>query len=248
MGKTLFGSDEERLKRLKRVLQTQPDNEERLAVYIEQLPDYIAAQRRGENCAAQFPELSEALDAMPELAAAYARLYDLEVAEAEQKALTAEKPLAAPNLSFLTANKTPLRQQLKEALQIAGEQIQLQFNERLLTLLAPPPAMAAVRSAPVDAERYDQHIVSISPEALTDLVMHLTIDIYRDTNNPEDCLVEITVEPKGKSWPELEGSEVTISYGDQSQTAETDAWGNVSFTDVAYSRLDSLKLSVKPAA
>ncbi len=247
MENTIFGSDEERLQRLKRVLQTHPHDDEKLIAYIEQLPDYIAAQLRGENGATQFPELSEALDAMPELAAAYGRLYDLEIAEVQQKLTAGEKPPAAPDLSFLATNKIPLGQRLKEALQTVGEQIQLQFNEALLTLLAPPPAAAMVRSAPVDAERYNQHIVSVTPEALPDLVMHLTIDIYQDTNNPEDCLVEVTVEPEGKSWPELEGSEVTITYGDQSQTAETDAWGNVSFTDVPHSQLGSLKISVKPA-
>ena len=100
MDNRLFGSDEERLQRLKRVLQTQPHDDEKLITYIEQLPDYIAAQLRGENSAIQFPELSEALDAMPELAAAYARLYDLEIAEAQQKIPADNFSSAALDLSF----------------------------------------------------------------------------------------------------------------------------------------------------
>lgn len=248
MKKQTLGIEAQRMKRLQQALE-QEFSEEALAAYRAQLSDYIAMQLRGDNYLEQFAELAVALDSSPELAAVYHRLYELEVAEANNQ-LPAAVPPAKPDLNFLQA-QTPttsptLGQLLRPALHSIGEQIQLQFNETLLALLVPPPSAALTRSAPADSDRYDYHLAQLTPAQLPDLLTELTINIYQDSQNTADCLVEVTVEPAGRSWPDLAGSEVTIYYGTESQTAVTDAWGNTSFTGVTFEHLPTLKIEVRP--
>lgn len=242
---TTSNNNQDNIERFKTMLQAVVGDEQ-WETLLDQLPDYVEAQLNGRNYTAEFPALATALDASPELATAYQHLYDLEQALATDQ-LPLATPPGKPNLHFLPQpNTTPsLAGRLRDAVQKTGAKIQLQLDEALFSLLAPPPAIGSTRSNTVN--RYNTHLAHLTAEQLPHLQLELTVDIYQNETDPTDCLVEVNVIPEGKSWPELEGSLVVIHYAETHLTAETDSWGNASFTDLPAAGIQTLQLEIHPA-
>lgn len=96
-GRRGLGNEETRLERLRRVLQTPAA--EACEACLRRLDDYIAAQLAGDAYLEQYPDVAVHLDACVECAGAYARLYELALAEASD-ALPAPASVPAPDLNF----------------------------------------------------------------------------------------------------------------------------------------------------
>jgi hypothetical protein len=99
------------------------------------------------------------------------------------------------------------------------------------------------RSA-ADSDRYGQPILELVPENVPDLAPPVTIMAYGDRQQPDRCLVEVTVEPPGQSWPELSGKQVVLTVADGEQTAVTDDWGVAAFAGVPVAELDTMRLDI----
>ena len=66
------------------------------------------------------------------------------------------------------------------------------------------------------------------------------------TDNEQDgiCLVEVNVEPPGKSWPELSNYKVDLALRTQTESAVTDEWGTAVFPTVPLQYLGTMRLQV----
>jgi hypothetical protein len=250
------GSEAAGQARLVRALRSGPDDAACQAC-LEQLDEYVAAQLAGEDYLARFPEVAVHLDACLDCAAAYARLYELELAEAANR-LPQPDQLPGPDLGFLRqgataapsatthpapAGDTGLAGQLRRALHRSGEKITLQLSAGLLSWLKPSPTVALTRT-PADTERYSEALLNLQPALVPDFDLPITLTAYRDAQHPERCLVEVVVEPAGQSWPDLGGISVTLAFAGERRQAITDAWGVASFEGVPIDDLAGMALEI----
>ena len=233
------GQPDARVQAFLAMLRQQP-NDADCRLCLSQLPDYVAAQQAQEDYQTQFAWTQQHLDSCVACAEAYAQLFELALVEAQDQLPQPEK-LPAPDLSFLTA-VPDLRTSLSRAIQQTRQRFSLQLNELLTGLLVPPPQAALTRSA--GEGRYSQKLLELTPDKLPDATLLVMLTAYADQEQPGRCLVEVTVEPPGLSWPDLAGREVLLTTGEQAQTAQTDEWGTAVFPDILIPDLDTLRLDV----
>jgi hypothetical protein len=162
------------------------------------------------------------------------------LAEAQDQLLQPEH-IPTPELSFLTA-VPHLPTTLSQAIQQTRQRFTLQLNQLLTGLLAPTPQTALTRST--EEGRYSQKLLELTPEHLPEAAFLLTLTAFADQEQPGRCLVEVTVEPPGLSWPDLAGRQVQLTAGEQTQTAQTDEWGTAVFPNILILDLDTLRLDV----
>ncbi|MCI0397404.1 MAG: hypothetical protein L0332_29480 [Chloroflexi bacterium] len=244
---------EAQARRLVEVLRQRPDEATHQAA-LGQLADYVAAQLAGQDILALYPEVAGHLDACPECAGAYARLYELEAAG---EALPQPGQLPAPNLAFLRTaagrqQQVELAERLLAAVRRAGNRLALHFSAELLAALRPPPAALALRAtsadsvqAPADSERYSQVLLTLEPAEAVRAQLPLSVTAYRDEQQPADCLVEVVVEPPGRGWPDLAGIPVTLVVAGERRRATTDAWGLAAFAGVPVAQLPDVIIEVE---
>ena len=224
-------NEDNRMKRLREAIVGQSDVD--LTTLLPQLDAYIDAQINGEDYVGLFPEVAMRLDQSVELSEAYARLYEVAVQETvDYQQQTTEVP--QPDLSFLQPS---LSERLQDVIERVGNQVRVRLSDALLPLLEPPPSFEPAFRAP-DAERYSEHILHLDAEVFT-------LDAYRDSAETTNCLLEITVEPPGKAWPDLADSIVNVSAGSYAQQEQTDAFGQASFENVPITELASLELAIE---
>lgn len=221
------------------MLRQQP-NEADCRVCLSQLHDYVVAQQAQEDVQTRFAWTRQHLDSCVACAEVYGQLYEMVLAEAQNQ-LPQPEHIPAPDLSFLTA-VPHLPTALNQAIQQTRQRFSLQLNELLASLLAPLPQAALTRST--DGGRYGQKLLELTPEQLPEAALPLTLTAYGDQDQPGRCLVEVTVEPPGLSWPDLAGREVQLTTGEQTLTAQTDEWGTAVFPDILILDLDTLRLDV----
>jgi hypothetical protein len=218
---------------------------------VSQLDGYVAAQLRGDDYQAQFPDVAMHLDACLDCAGAYARHYELELAESLNQ-LPQPSRAARPDLGFLRTpapnraahpQSSSLVEQLREAVRQVGNRITLQLSPVLFALMQPAPAALALR-APADAERYGEVLLDLDPHEPPHPEAPFGLTAYRDARQPGECLVEITLAPPGREWPDLSGLRVALLAGSDRRVATTDAWGLVSFEGVPVSQLADLSIDV----
>ena len=241
---------------LMEVLRSEPDDAA-CQVYSRQLDQYVTAQLAGEDYMARFPGLAVHLDACPDCADIYARFYELELAEAADR-LPQPEHLPDPDLSFLLSENTrplspaalrsrlratALAERLRTTLHRIGDQITFQLSAELLPLLRPSPAAAWVR-APNDSERYDKVLLALDPGETLRSDLPITLTAYRDAHHSGMCLLEVLVEPPGRSWPELGGIGVSLIVADERRRATTDAWGLAAFEDVPIAQLTDITFEI----
>lgn len=207
---------------------------------LSQLEAYIQTQLSRPAAAAEFGWLRQHLDSCPACAEAYGLLYELAWAE-EQGRLPQPPHIPNPDLYFLRSPPDWLKP-LREALQITPEQIRLQFNETLARLLPPPTATAPTRTA--GDGRYQSKLLELTPDQAQSVAIPFTLTAYADQQQPDHCLVEITVQLPGRSWPDLGGYQVTVTAAGQTFMAETDDWGTAVFPDLPRSELEKLAIVV----
>lgn len=241
-----LGTESERRERLREVLQSEP-SKKACRTCLSQLDDYIAAQMAGEAYLERFADVAVHLDACLDCASAYARLYELEVVEANNR-LPQPAQLPEPDLSFLQtsqaqAKQTDLAVRLREAIYCTIEKVRLQLSADLLPLLRPLPTTPLTRT-PVDSARYSEVLLHLEPAHAPDLDLPIALTAYRDAHQPETCLVEVVVEPPGQSWPNLGGKSVTVTVAGEKYTALTDVWGVASFANVRIDDLAQMTLEV----
>jgi hypothetical protein len=163
------------------------------------------------------------------------------------EALPSPHVLPAPELSFLSMpaakSSRSLRELLATALTTTANQIHLQLSADLLALLQPQQSAAFTRSS-VDDSRYHEVLYELEAESSTESAIPIQLTAYRDAEQPEQCLLEVTVMPSGERWPNLGGRTVTLWIGDDRLTATTDAWGVAAFAGIAIARLGDLLLVV----
>lgn len=237
-----LGNADQRRALLARALQARPDEAE-CQRCLNQLDDYVAAQLAGDDEAARFPEVAFHLDACVECAGAYARLYELALAEAANQ-LPQPDRAPAPDLSFLRPSPlTALAEKIRSAVRRAGERFTLQLSADLLPLLRPAPVFAPVRARTAE-ERYAEVLLTLEPDETLRRDLPFALVAYRDAQQPDLCLLEITVQPLGQSWPDLAGIGVAITIAGQRREAVTDAWGLASLEGVPVAALPELLVEV----
>lgn len=238
--------------------QSSPTGVDRLLAAVNARPDAAACERCLADLAAYVddqlagaayrdlhPETSAHLDACPGCAAAYARVYEL--ALAEEAGRLPELPRREPDLSFMAQEaEQSLASRLAEALAGALTQVRdrvvLRLNEGMLPLLRPAGPALAVRSGD---ERYQEVLLRLRPEDLPPGALPLRLVAYRDARQPDHCLLEVVVEPLGRTWPDLAGIRVRLQGVEPPRQATTDAWGVVTFSDVPISALAGLAIAAE---
>lgn len=235
-----FMTESDRVHRFLTLLRTKP-NEEAYQRCLQQLDEYVTAQLNGEPYLEQFGDLAVLLDAHPDCAEAYALLHEMITADLT-RSLPQPDHIPRPDLSFLRASAPNLLAQLSAAIQQTADTISLTLTEALIGLLQPPTPAPILRAA--ESERYGEKILQLQPEAAPDLNIPFSLNAYLDKQEPDSTLIELIVQPPGKSWPELAGYRVAIRYDGQLQQATTDAWGVVSFGDIPVAQLANLVVTV----
>jgi hypothetical protein len=88
-------------------------------------------------------------------------------------------------------------------------------------------------------------LLSLEPDPGLRSDLPITLKVYRDSHHPEECLVEVVVEPPGRGWPDLGGLTVALSTGAARREAATDAWGLAAFEGVPITELGNLTMEVE---
>lgn len=206
---------------------------------VAQIEAYVTTQLAGQSVD-DFAWLQQHLDGCTSCAAAYARVYDMQAAEARGD-LWQPDVMPAPDLSFLQQPGS-LWAALQAALQQTQSQLSLQLNAALVALLAPPAPQGVTRSE--GDGRFGKQLLALTPEQLPEADLPVSLAVYADRDAADRCLVEVTVEPPGRSWPDLGGCQVTLSAGPKRQTAVTDDWGTAVFTDILQTDLANLRFDI----
>jgi hypothetical protein len=238
------------------VLRSEPDDTI-CQTYLNQLDEYVTEQLAGKDYMARFPSLAMHLDTCPDCADAYARVYELALAEAAGR-LPQPEHLPDPDLSFLLPQATgalspaalqdwlrtiALTERLQTALRRVGDRFILQLSGELLPLLRPSLAAAPIR-APSDAARYGEVLLTLDAGEGLYPDLPVTLTVYRDNHHPETCLVEMVIEPPDRSWPELKGIGVTMIVAGERRKATSDAWGLVAFEGVSIAQLADVAFEI----
>ena len=162
---------------------------------VDQLAMYIESQLAGLPYQTEYADLAHHLDTCVACAEAYARLYELVHAE-QQTQTTTPSRIPEADLAFLQpVSQATWLEQIRAAIVMAGEQLTLQLDPALLPRLQPAVATGTLRAAETEA-RYQEQILELNEEALP-----LTMAAYRDKQQPDHCLLEITVAPPGVAGP-----------------------------------------------
>jgi hypothetical protein len=237
------------------LLQTEP-TEMDCQQCIEQLTDYIDLQLEAGDYQHQFPTVAQHLDNCVSCAEMYARVYEVALADrnghfdtstplsgARLKTGRLPQPsrIPEPDLSFLS-NSPSLWATLQTALQQTQTRLTLQLDAALAAWLTPPPSLALTRSG--DDARFGEQILSLTPDQVPETDLPFSLAAYADKENEALCLVEITVEPPGLSWPDLGGSEVQLRYGDVVLAEKTDDWGTAVFANIPRTELENLHMEI----
>ncbi|MCB8983768.1 MAG: hypothetical protein H6659_08095 [Ardenticatenaceae bacterium] len=212
---------------------------------LSQLHDYVVAQLAGQDYRQQFAWTAVHLDTCTACAEAYALIYEAALAEAQNR-LPQPAHLPDPDLSFLQSASWLAA--LQAALELHAARLTLQLNETLNALLAPQPTLAATRT--LDDGRYTPRLLELTFDQAAAANVPFTLAAYADRQQPDRCLVEITVQPPGQSWPDLSGRAVTLHAAAQraaahTVTAATDDWGTAVFPDIPRSALTALRIEIE---
>jgi hypothetical protein len=245
MTTTNFGEANQRRQRLLQTITAQPDDSA-CSACVAKLDEYVAAQLRGEDYLQTYADVARHLDSCLDCANAYALLYDLELAGAT---LPQPDQLPQPDLSFLepaiantTASPT-FGEKLRAALEQTVGGFELQLSPAFFAGLAPQPAFSALRGSD-ESQRYGERLFSLDPDEESTATFPLMLAAYRDNANRDLCLLEVTTTPPGRSWPELEGIQVTLHAENNTWKGHTDAWGLASFEGIPLALLDQLLIEV----
>jgi hypothetical protein len=196
-----------------------------------------------EDYLASFADVALHLDRCVTCADSYARLYELEVALAAD-ALPDPAAMPAPDLSFLRQPAQSLLARLAGALTTSATTLRLQFTDDLLALLQPTQPSPLTRAAGDDA-RYAHVLYELQPQQLPPTPLPFKMTLYRDAQQPLQCLVEVLVMPPGVHWPNLGGYIVTLQIGETVMTQTSDAWGAVAFAALPLARVGEITLIVE---
>jgi len=231
--------EESRVQTFLAMLQSQP-TEADCQQCVEQLAAYVEAQFEGSNYQMAFPHVAQHLDSCVICAEAYAQMYELVLADRNDR-LPEPSYIPQPDLSFLT--QPPLLwAALQSALQQTQTHISLQLDATLVALLSPQPSLTMTRAG--DDAQFGEQILTLTSDQIPVTDLPFSLAAYADKENQELCLVEITVEPPGLSWPDLGGSEVHLSYNDGVKTGTTDDWGTAVFANIPRTELENLHLDI----
>ena len=240
--------EESRVQTFRAMLQTEP-TEMDCQRCLAQLAAYVEMQVAQGDYRAQFLRTAQHLDGCGSCAEAYARVYEVELAEKNGR-LPHPSHIPDPDLSFLS-QALPLWATLRSALQQTQTRLTLQLDATLTALLVPPPSLALTRSAANASPeqggsgRFGGPILSLTPGQVPETDLPFSLAAYADTENPAQCLVEITVEPPGLSWPHLGGSVVQLHVGEVVLREMTDDWGTAVFTHIPRAELEKLRLEIQ---
>jgi len=213
---------------------------------LSRLEEYVAAQLDGRDYLSLFPEIAIHLDGCLQCAAAYARLYRLELAAATATLPQLQQP-RLPDLAFLQPAPGPqptLPDLLRAAISQLKNGVRLQLSAGLLPHLQPPPALSPTRT-PAGEERYAEQLYMLDSSEISDSEGLLKLAVYRDEQQPQDCLVEVTVTPPGRTWPLLAGILVALELPNLRREQRTNPWGAAAFAQVPIAELDKLLVEVQ---
>lgn len=230
---------------MKEALQARGD-EAACEACLSQLEAYVTAQLDGRDYLALFSQTARHLDGCLSCAAAYARLYRMELAAAAETLPQLQQP-RLPDLAFLPpapGRQLSLADHLRTAVTRLQNGVRLHLSADLLPRLPPPPTLAATR-APADAQRYAEQLFSLDPGEALRADLPLTLTVYRDGQQPQNCLVEIAVTPSGRAWPHLAGMMVTLVLPGQRREQTTNPWGLAVFEQVPVAELSDLVIEVQ---
>jgi len=213
---------------------------------LPRLEEYVAAQLNGRNYLSLFPEIARHLDGCLQCAAAYARLYRLELAAAATTLPQLKQP-RLPDLAFLQPASGPqpaLPELLRAAITQLKNGVRLQLSADLLPRLQPLPALSPTRT-PTDDERYAEQLYALDSSEILGSDGLLRLAVYRDGEQPQNCLVEVAVTPPGRAWPLLAGILVVLELPDLRREQRTNPWGVAAFAQVPVAELDKLLVEVQ---
>lgn len=199
-----------------------------------ELSAYVDAQMQYADDDPAFEQTRIHLDSCVRCAEQYATLYD----EAFD-ALVAQ--VRVPPLPFLRRDPT-LLERLQQAVRTQMTQVGIQFSAALNELLQPPP-LATVRSG---TGRYERQLLQLSTDdtAIFSPSLPYGVTVFADAEDATAMLVQVSIQPPDKEWPDLDGYRVTLTTGEISTTQETDAQGEVAFADVPRDALSDMQITI----
>ncbi len=206
----------------------------------QRLAEYAQTQDLHAPLAPELREVAGHLAHCEACSAEYAALQAL--SRASEADDVAAIPVPEPDLSFLPRPRSTKASPVWRWDDLG--RLIVQFTEELLRTFAPPPALQPVL-ATKDAEEETVLLqFSLGEDTLEDLAVTLTA--YAEAGDPDVCRVTAEVSVAGREWPDLAGTEVVLTIGEQVQTKMTDEWGKVLFKGVRRADLPRLAFQIKP--
>lgn len=228
---------------LKEALQVKTDAAACDAV-LSQLDEYVAIQLDGRDPFPIFPHIAVHLDGCLACAAAYGRLYRLVLAD-QHEALPTLAHTRQPDLSFLSPTHplSTLADKLRTAVERLENGWRIRFSADLLPLLQPHTAPIPLRTSD-KSERYTELILALEPEEGLQVEFPFKVMVYRDSQTPIECLVEVWVQPPDRAWPQLAGFTVTLHLPESTYQQITNPWGVAAFAHIPVDTLNNLIIAV----
>jgi hypothetical protein len=136
---------------------------------------------------------------------------------------------------------TLLRRRLADAVErVAPQRLRIRLSQALLDLLPPPATPAlALRGA-----EQGPTLLELTVAAAGEPVEQVDQAAYADRGSPDRCVLRLRLGLRGREWPDLADTPVTLRLGAEQRHALTDPWGEVVFEGLERARLPHLQVEV----
>lgn len=223
------------------------------AACLNQLPEYVESELRGEDVQALYLDMTDHLQRCPGCRERHDLLVEIlqrEEAEAQAPQYPGFDEIALLNRAIPQASSQfdlSLVRRGRDYVAWLSEELEREVSVlmvKLVDVLAMPP------TRPGYAHRGARHIEEellahfrVGTEELADL--ESDISIYRDRDDPSLCraVVEVSIPSQ---WPDFSGTRVVMTDGDEVRSAQTGRNGRVTFERIPVADLERIAFTILP--
>ena len=219
---------------------------------LDRLPEYVEREQAGEDVKSLYPAVFHHLRVCSECARKYALLREV---VGEGKPIIAAPQYPSFDELWLLQQTTPrLKARLssgpvkrgRDYLAWLGREIEQGVSlvlVRLADVLTPPRPAYAHRGVEAGTEGELLAHFSVGTEELADFEGE--IYVYREREDPTLCraLVQVSIPSR---WPDFSGTQVVMTDGQETRSAQTGPDGRVVFTDIPVEALDRIAFALMP--
>jgi hypothetical protein len=223
------------------------------AACLDQLPEYVESELRGEDVLAHYPDMADHLQRCPDCRERHDLL--VEILQREETEAKAPQYPGFDEMALLNRAVPQVSSQLdlslvrrgRDYIAWLGEELERGVSVlmvKLVDVLAIPPARPGYAHRGVSHEGEELlAYFHVGTEELTDL--ESDISIYRDRDEPSLCraVVEVSIPSQ---WPDFSGTKVVMTNGEEIRSAQTGRNGRVTLERIPVVDLERIAFTILP--